>query len=136
MQSFFNIEKWRFRLHLKKEPNSCFINNEFHVGLKTWFLMSIMQWDICVNISQKPKINVLWPWSMKWTKPFRATCIINRHYENNTKDYLSIEKCSVQEAVYHILPELKLRRIFPAVYFVNTNPSLVWGSVLLSEKRA
>ena len=37
------------------------------------------------------------------------------------KAYLSNHKCSVQEAVYHILPELKRRRIFPAVCFVNTN---------------
>ena len=34
--------------------------------------------------------------------------------------YLSNREEDVQEAVYHILPELKLRRIFPAVYFVNT----------------
>ena len=38
------------------------------------------------------------------------------------KAYLSNRECSVQEAVYHILPELKLRRIFPVVYFVNINP--------------
>ena len=37
------------------------------------------------------------------------------------KAYLSNLGCFVEEAVYHILPELKLRRIFPAVYFVNTN---------------
>ena len=35
--------------------------------------------------------------------------------------YLSNHECSVQKAVDHILPELKLRRIFPAVHFVNTN---------------
>ena len=35
--------------------------------------------------------------------------------------YTSKRECSVQEAVYHILPELHLRRVFPAVYFVNTN---------------
>ena len=52
-------------------------------------------------------------------------------YENNmhhrdtmktiAKAYLNSRECSVQEEVYQILPELKLRRIFPAVYFVNTN---------------
>ena len=35
--------------------------------------------------------------------------------------YLSNRECSVREAVYHILPELKLRRIFPAEYFLNNN---------------
>ena len=50
------------------------------------------------------------------------------------KAYLSNRECSVQEAVYHILPEMKLRRIFPAVDFVNTNPPEERVQVLLSEK--
>ena len=38
------------------------------------------------------------------------------------KAYLSSRECSVQEVVYqNILPELKLMRIFPVVYFVNIN---------------
>ena len=40
----------------------------------------------------------------------------------------------MQEAVYHILPELRLRRIFPAVCFVNTNPLEERVQLLLSEK--
>ena len=65
-------------------------------------------------------------------------------YENNmhnhdtmktiTKAYLNSRQCSVQEAVYHILPGLKLRKIFPAVYFVNTNLPEENFQVLLSEK--
>ena len=51
-----------------------------------------------------------------------------------TKAYLSNNECSVQEAVYHILPELKLRRIFLAVYFVNTNLPMERVQVLLPEK--
>ena len=50
------------------------------------------------------------------------------------KAYLSNRECSVRETVYHILPELKLRRIFPDVYFVNTNPLGEGVQVLLSEK--
>ena len=37
------------------------------------------------------------------------------------KACLNSRECSVQETVYHILPELKLKRIFPPVYFVNIN---------------
>ena len=65
-------------------------------------------------------------------------------YENNmhhhdtmktsAKAYLSSRECSVQEEVYHILSELKLRRIFPAVYFVNTNLPEERVQVLVSEK--
>ena len=49
----------------------------------------------------------------------------NMHHHNTKKTiakaYLSNREYFLQEAVYHILPELKLRRIFPDVYFVNTN---------------
>ena len=51
-----------------------------------------------------------------------------------TKAYLSNKERSVQETVYHILPELKLRRTFPAVYFVSTNITRKRVQVLLSEK--
>ena len=36
--------------------------------------------------------------------------------------------------MYHILPESRLRRIFPAVYFVNANPPEERLQVLLSKK--
>ena len=48
--------------------------------------------------------------------------------------YLSNRECSVQEAVSHILLESKLKRIFPAVYFVNTNLPEERAQVLLPEK--
>ena len=47
------------------------------------------------------------------------------HYGTMTttaKDYLSNQECFVQEAKYHILPDLKIIRIFPAVCSVSTNP--------------
>ena len=62
----------------------------------------------------------------------------NMHHHDTmkaiVKAYLSSQQCYVQEAVYHILPELKPRRIFLAVYFVNTNPLEERVQVLLSEK--
>ena len=50
------------------------------------------------------------------------------------KAYLSSRECYVQEAIYYILPELKLRIIFPAVYFVNTNLPEERVLVIISEK--
>ena len=41
--------------------------------------------------------------------------------KNNVKAYTHKRECSVQETVYHILPELHLQRVFPGVYFVDTN---------------
>ena len=48
--------------------------------------------------------------------------------------HLSNRKRSVQEAAYHILPGLKLRRISPSVYFVNSNLPGERVQVLFSEK--
>ena len=47
--------------------------------------------------------------------------------------YLHNRECPVQEAVYHILPELKLI-VFPAVYFDNANVPEEREQVLLSKK--
>ena len=61
----------------------------------------------------------------------------NMHHHDTMKKiakaYLSSRECSVQEAAFHILPELKLRRIFRAVYLVNTNLPKERVQVLLSE---
>ena len=51
------------------------------------------------------------------------------------KAFLNNRGCSVQEAVYHIFRELKLMRIFPAVYFVNKNLPEEIVQVLLFEKQ-
>ena len=47
---------------------------------------------------------------------------------------LNNRQCSVQEVMYNILTELKLRRIFPTVYFVNANPPEEGVHVLFSEE--
>ena len=51
-----------------------------------------------------------------------------------TRFYLKERDCSIQEVVYHILPELKLRRVFQAVQFVNSNLPRERVKVLLLEK--
>ena len=60
------------------------------------------------------------------------------HHQDTMKTiaeaYLGNRECSIQESVDHTLPELKLRRIFPAVYFVNSNLPEERVRVLLSKK--
>ena len=51
------------------------------------------------------------------------------------KAYLNHSSCSVQKEVYHILPKLKLMKMFPGVYFVYTNVLEERVQVLLSEKK-
>ena len=62
----------------------------------------------------------------------------NIHHHDTMKTtaeaYFNNQECSVQDAVYYILPEFKLRRVFQPVYFVNTNPPEERVQVLLSDK--
>ena len=55
--------------------------------------------------------------------------------KNILKAYTNNGECSVQEAAYHILPELHLRRIFPGVQFVNTNLPEERSKALLTEEQ-
>ena len=51
------------------------------------------------------------------------------------KAYLRNHDCSVEEKIYHVLPELKLRTIFLAVYLVNSNNLEERVQVLLPGKK-
>ena len=48
--------------------------------------------------------------------------------------YASKRECSVQEAVYHIMPELWLRKIFPGVIYANSNLPEKRMRMVISEK--
>ena len=47
----------------------------------------------------------------------------------------SNRECSVQEAVYHILPELHLRRVYPGMQFVNTSLLEECSKLLQTEEQ-
>ena len=131
-------------LHLKGQRNSCLVNNSFDLCLKTWQ----------TNIDIQPVFNEHEPvthmyqyfsntggqcsQAMKQAAKAKGALKNNRHYHDTmkiiAKAYLTNRECSAEEAVYHILPKLKLRRIFLASYFVNNNLPEERVQVLLSEK--
>ena len=129
-------------LHLKRQLNSCFFNHYFDLGWKAWLAN--------MNIQPVFNKNKAVTYMCQYFSKTEDQCLqaikqaAKEAFENNmhphgtmkkiAKPYLSNRECSVQEAVYHILPELKLRRVFPAVYFVNTNLPQERVQVLFSEK--
>ena len=129
-------------LHLKRQPNSCFVNNYFDDGLRAWQA----NMDIQPVFNEYKAITYMCSYFSKsedqCSQAMRQAAkeaLENNigHYQSMktiTRAYLSKRECSVQEAVYHVLPELKLRRVFPAVQFVNTNLPEERVKVLLSEK--
>ena len=114
-------------LHCKREPNFCFVNNYFHVGLKAWQA----NMDIQPALNEYKAVTYMFQCVSKTQdrcsqamkeSPKEAFDNNMDNHENIKKKkkkiakaYLSSRECSVQEAVYHILLELKLTRIFPAV---------------------
>ena len=129
-------------LHLKRPPDTCFVNNYFDVGSKAWQA----NMDIQPVFNEYKAVTYMCQYFSKTedqcSQAIKQTA--KEAFENNmyhpdiiktiVKAYLRNRECSVQEAVYHILPELKLRTIFPAVYFVNTNLPQERVQVLLYKK--
>ena len=115
---------------MKREPNSCFVNIYFDVGLKAW--LAIM--DIQPTFNEYKVVTYICQYfsksedhcSQAMKQAAKEVFENNMHHHDTmkaiAKAYLSNRVFSVQEAVHHILSELKLRRIFPTVYSVNTIP--------------
>ena len=59
----------------------------------------------------------------------------NAHKPCNKRQKRPMRTIRIITMNYHILPELKLRRIFPAVYFFDTNLPEERVQVLLSENK-
>ena len=117
-----SISKDELELHLKSKPNFCFVNNYFNDGLNVWQANMYIQLflDQC---------------SQAMKEAVKEVFENNLHcYETISQVYLSKPQCSIQKAIYHILPGLKLRRVFPAVHLVNTNLLELKTQILLSEK--
>ena len=137
-QKIKNLER-----HLKRQPNSFFVYNYSDIGLKVWqknmYIQPVLkEYKAVLYMGQYfSKTEDQCSHSMKQAEKETYENKIHHHdiMKKNDKAYLNSRECSVQEAVYHILPELKLRRIFPTVYFVNRHLPEERVQVLLSEKK-
>ena len=112
-----------FLLHLRQPPNSCFVNNYFEEGLIAWE----------ANLDIQPVFNhyeAVTYMCAYFSKSEDETSEAMKHAANETKSlnkskfelmksiaraYTTKRECSVQEAVYHVIPELWLRKTCPGV---------------------
>ena len=118
-----------FQIHLKRQPNACFINNFLEEGLQAWQ----------ANIDILPVFNhckavpyLCADFSKAEDKTSEAMKQAVKDAINGKKSgfermkaiartYATKKECSVQEAVYLVMPELWLRKTFPKVLFLNSN---------------
>ena len=118
-----------FQLHLKRPTNSCFVNNYFDAVLLAWeanmdiqpvFIHYKAVTYMCSYLSkQEDECSQ----AMKQAVKEAAENDYDKFQQmkNVAHAYASKRECSVQEAVYHIMPELWLRKFFPGVTYANSN---------------
>ena len=118
-----------FQIHLRRPTDSCFVNNYFKEGLLAWE----------ANIDIQPVLNhyKAITYMCAYLSKTEDECsqamhhAIKEAHENDLDKchemrsiahaYATKRECSVQEAVYNIMPELWLRKVFPGVLFANNN---------------
>ena len=118
-----------FQLHLKRPTNSCFVNNYFDVGLLAWE----------ANMDIQPVFNHYKAVTCMCSYLSKQEDECSQAMKQAVKEafahaYSSKRECSVQESVYHIMPELWIRKIFPGVIYANSNLPEKRIKMILSEK--
>ena len=118
-----------FQIHLKGQPNPCFINNFLEEDLQAWEANIDIQLVfnhckavpyMCADFSKaEDKTSEAMKQAVK-----DAINGKNSDFERMNaiaRAYATKGECSVQEAVYLVMPELWLRKTFPKVLFLNSN---------------
>lgn len=118
-----------FQVHMKRPPNSCFVNNYFEEGLLAWEANIDIQpvfnhfkavTYMCAYFSKCEDET-----SQAMKRAAKEAAMSNKSYQQQmriiAKAFSTKRECSVQEAVYLVMPELWLRKTFPAVLFANSN---------------
>ena len=118
-----------YEIHYRRPPDSCFVNNYFEIGLLSWQANIDIQLFfnyfkavsyMCSYFSKTESVS-----SLAMKKAPEDAEKENLGFKDQMKKlaiaFLSQRQCSLQEAVYQVMPELWLRKTFPAVVFANTN---------------
>ena len=131
-----------FQLHLKRPTNFYFLNNYTEIGL----LASEAKIDIQPAYNYYKAITYICNYlskegdecSQAMKRTFKETLEKEDSYYEQMKTiahaYSSKRECSLEEAVYHIMPELWLRKVFPTVVNVNSNIPEKRINMMLSKR--
>ena len=116
-----------FEIHLRRPPDSCFINNYFALGLEAWEanldIQPVFNYFKAVSYmcSYFSKCETESSIAMKKASEETENLNLKNKMQKLAIAFLSHRQCSMQEAVYQLMPERWLRKTFPAVTFANTN---------------
>ena len=118
-----------YELHLKRPIDSCFINNYFVAGIKGFKanvdLQPVFNHYKCITYVCSYFTKDETECSQAVMNAAKEAKSLNLNIRDGLKKigaaFLSTREVSSQECVYRCMPELWLRKIFPATIFVNTN---------------
>ena len=118
-----------FEIQYKRAPNSCFVNNYFVEGLQAWKanldIQPVLSTYATVSYlasymsKQEDEVSDAMCEAAKFAKDMNLSKF--EQMKLIARAYLTHREVSVQEAAYHILPELFLRKTYPKVEFANSN---------------
>ena len=132
-----------FQIHYKRAQNSCFGNNYFCDGLMAWksnmeILPVFNHYKalsyMCAYLSKsESECSVAMKQAVQ--DAFKKELDNYEQMESVANAYTNKRECSIQECVYHILPEQWLRKTFPGVIFANSNVPEKRCRVCLNENK-
>ena len=131
-----------FQIHIKRPPNSCFVNNYFRDGLLAWEANLDIQpvfnhykaiAYLCAYLSKNEDETTV---AMKQAVEDAFEKKLDNYDQMKAiaHAYTSKRECSVQECVYQIMSGQWLRKTYPAVIFANSNLPENRFRMCLSEK--
>ena len=110
-----------YQLHLRRPSYSCFVNNYFDIGLLTWETnidnQPVFDYYKAVTYvcSYLPKQEDECSHAVKqaFKEPLERGTGSYEQMKSVAEAYVSKRESSLQEAVYKVMPELWLRKVFP-----------------------
>ena len=130
------------QLHLRWPTDSCFLNNYFDIGLLAREadieIQPVFNYHKAVTYICSYLSNQEDQCSEAMKQSFKESLEKGAGSYEQTKSvihaYASKRECSLQEAVYQIIPELWLRKFFQGVLYVNSNIPEKRVRMMLSKK--
>lgn len=118
-----------FQIHFRRFPNSCFINNYFTEGLMAWEanidIQPVLDYYkavsyMCAYLS-KTEDESSEAMKKAASQALETGDTLFKQMKSIANAYRNHREMSVQEAVAITMPEIWLRKTFPAVVFANSN---------------
>ena len=118
-----------YQLRLRRPTDSCFVNNYFHIGLLAWDanmdIQPVFDYYRAVTYMCSYLLKKDDEYSQAMKQAFKESLERSETSYEQIKlvvhAYVSKRERSLQEAAYQVMPELRLRNIFPGVLYANSN---------------